>query len=156
MEKLSGHTIRELFCSFYEGKKHIRLPSASLIPEDPQLLFTVAGMVPFKPIFWGKVEPTYTRVTTCQKCVRTNDIEQVGRTPRHHTFFEMLGNFSFGDYFKREAIEWAWEFVIDVLKLPEEKIYVSVYREDQEAYDLWLHHIGLPPRKITRLGKEDN
>ncbi|HOH13172.1 MAG TPA: alanine--tRNA ligase-related protein, partial [Thermotogota bacterium] len=89
MEKLSGHTIRELFCSFYEGKKHIRLPSASLIPEDPQLLFTVAGMVPFKPIFWGKVEPTYTRVTTCQKCVRTNDIEQVGRTPRHHTFFEM-------------------------------------------------------------------
>jgi len=156
MEKLSGHTIRELFLSFYESKKHIRLSSASLIPEDPQLLFTVAGMVPFKPIFWGKVEPTYTRVTTCQKCVRTNDIEQVGRTPRHHTFFEMLGNFSFGDYFKREAIDWAWEFVIDVLKLPEEKIYVSVYKDDQEAYDLWQKHIGLPPRKITRLGKADN
>jgi len=156
VEKLSGHAIRELFLSFYENKKHIRLPSASLIPEDPQLLFTVAGMVPFKPIFWGKVEPTYTRVTTCQKCVRTNDIEQVGRTPRHHTFFEMLGNFSFGDYFKREAIDWAWEFVIDVLKLPEEKISVSVYKDDQEAYDLWHHHIGLPSAKITRLGKADN
>lgn len=155
MRYMTSEEIREAFLSFFESKEHKRLPSASLIPDDPQLMFTVAGMVPFKPIFWGKVEPVYTRVTTCQKCVRTNDIENVGRTPRHHTFFEMLGNFSFGDYFKREAIEWAWEFVTQVLRMPEEKLWVSVYEEDDEAFEIWKS-IGVPERKIVRMGKEDN
>ncbi|ODN31276.1 alanine--tRNA ligase [Fervidobacterium thailandense] len=155
MRYMTSEEIRESFLSFFESKGHKRLPSASLIPDDPQLLFTVAGMVPFKPIFWGKVEPVYTRVTTCQKCVRTNDIENVGRTPRHHTFFEMLGNFSFGDYFKREAIEWAWEFVTQVLQMPEEKLWVSVYEEDDEAFEIW-RSVGVPERKIVRMSKEDN
>ncbi|ABR31130.1 alanyl-tRNA synthetase [Thermosipho melanesiensis] len=147
--------IRQLFLEFFEKKGHKILPSASLIPDDPQLMFTVAGMVPFKPIFWGKVDPVYPRVTTCQKCIRTTDIENVGRTPRHHTFFEMLGNFSFGDYFKREAIEWAWEFVTQVLKIPEERLWISVYEEDEEAYDIW-RKIGVSSNKIVKLGKEDN
>ncbi len=155
MKFMTSEEIREAYLRFFEEKGHKRLPSASLIPDDPQLMFTVAGMVPFKPIFWGKVEPVYTRVTTCQKCVRTNDIENVGRTPRHHTFFEMLGNFSFGDYFKREAIEWAWEFVTKVLEMPEEKLWVSVYEHDDEAYEIWKS-IGVPERKIVRMGKEDN
>jgi len=156
MKPLSGHEIRSRFLEFYEKKLHKQLPSASLIPNDPQLLFTVAGMVPFKPIFWGKVEPTYPRVTTCQKCVRTNDIEQVGKTPRHHTFFEMLGNFSFGDYFKEEAIKWAWEFITEVIEMPQEKIWVSVYKDDEEALRIWTDEIGFPREKIVKLGKEDN
>lgn len=147
--------IRRLFLEFFEKKGHKILPSASLIPEDPQLLFTIAGMVPFKPIFWGKVDPVYTRIATCQKCVRTTDIENVGKTPRHHTFFEMLGNFSFGDYFKEEVIEWAWEFVTQVLKIPEERLWVSVYKDDNEAYEIW-RKIGVPSSKILKLGKEDN
>ncbi|MBB6061801.1 alanyl-tRNA synthetase [Thermosipho japonicus] len=147
--------IRRLFLEFFEKKGHKILPSASLIPDDPQLLFTIAGMVPFKPIFWGKVDPVYTRIATCQKCVRTTDIENVGKTPRHHTFFEMLGNFSFGDYFKEEAIEWAWEFVTQVLKIPEERLWVSVYKDDNEAYEIW-RKIGVPSSKILKLGKEDN
>ncbi|MGC8819990.1 MAG: alanine--tRNA ligase [Fervidobacterium sp.] len=155
MKFMSSEEIREAYLSFFEHKGHKRLPSASLIPDDPQLMFTVAGMVPFKPIFWGKVDPIYPRVTTCQKCVRTNDIENVGRTPRHHTFFEMLGNFSFGDYFKREAIEWAWEFVTQVLRMPEEKLWVSVYEYDDEAFEIWKS-IGVPERKIVKMGKEDN
>lgn len=155
MKFMTSEEIREAYLRFFEEKGHKRLPSASLIPDDPQLMFTVAGMVPFKPIFWGKVDPVYTRVTTCQKCVRTNDIENVGRTPRHHTFFEMLGNFSFGDYFKKEAIEWAWEFVTKVLEMPEEKLWVSVYEHDDEAYKIWKS-IGVPERKIVRMGKEDN
>lgn len=155
MKFMTSEEIREAYLNFFEKKGHKRLPSASLIPDDPQLMFTVAGMVPFKPIFWGKVEPVYTRVTTCQKCVRTNDIENVGRTPRHHTFFEMLGNFSFGDYFKREAIEWAWEFVTEVLEMPEEKLWVSVYEHDDEAFEIWKS-LGIPERKIVRMGKEDN
>ncbi len=156
MKYLTGDQIRELFLEFFEKKGHKILPSASLIPDDPQLMFTVAGMVPFKPIFWGKVEPVYTRVATCQKCLRTTDIENVGRTPRHHTFFEMLGNFSFGDYFKEEAIAWAWEFVTEVLGVPEEKLWVSVYEEDEEAYRIWNEKIGVPSEKIVRMGKEDN
>ncbi|MBT1247560.1 MULTISPECIES: alanine--tRNA ligase [unclassified Thermosipho (in: thermotogales)] len=152
---MQSEEIRQLFLEFFEKKGHKILPSASLIPDDPQLMFTVAGMVPFKPIFWGKVDPIYTRIATCQKCIRTTDIENVGRTPRHHTFFEMLGNFSFGDYFKREAIEWAWEFITQVLKMPEEKLWISVYEKDDEAYEIW-RNIGIPSQKILRLGKEDN
>ncbi len=156
MKYMSSEELRESFLRFFEKKGHKVLPSASLIPDDPQLMFTIAGMVPFKPIFWGKVEPVYTRIATCQKCLRTVDIENVGKTPRHHTFFEMLGNFSFGDYFKEEAIEWAWEFVTEVLGVPEEKLWVSVYEEDEESFRIWNEKIGLPERKILRLGKEDN
>ncbi|HPU59489.1 MAG: alanine--tRNA ligase [Defluviitoga tunisiensis] len=156
MNYLNSDEIREKFLSFFESKGHKRLPSASLIPNDPQLLFTVAGMVPFKPIFWGKVEPTYTRVTTCQKCIRTNDIENVGRTPRHHTFFEMLGNFSFGDYFKEEAIEWAWEFLTKELNMNSEKLWVSVYETDDDAFNIWKNKINIQENKILRFGKDDN
>lgn len=156
MKYMSGREIRSSFLKFFEQKGHTILPSASLIPEDPQLLFTIAGMVPFKPIFWGKVKPTYTRIATVQKCLRTLDIEEVGRTPRHHTFFEMLGNFSFGDYFKKEAIEYAWEYVTEVLEIPEERLWVSVYEEDEEAFNIWKKFIGLPERKIIKMGKEDN
>ncbi|UXF01886.1 alanyl-tRNA synthetase [Fervidobacterium riparium] len=152
---MTSDEIREAYLKFFETKGHKRLPSASLIPDDPQLMFTVAGMVPFKPIFWGKVDPIYPRVTTCQKCVRTNDIENVGRTPRHHTFFEMLGNFSFGDYFKKEAIAWAWEFVTKVLEMPEEKLWVTIYEYDDESFEIWKS-IGVPEYKIIRMGKEDN
>lgn len=148
--------IRSSFLEFFEKKGHKVLPSASLIPDDPQLLFTVAGMVPFKPIFWGKVEPVYKRVATCQKCLRTNDIENVGRTPRHHTFFEMLGNFSFGDYFKKEAILWAWEYVTQVLKLEEEKLWVTIYKDDDEAFSIWRDLVGVPEKKIIRMGKDTN
>jgi len=156
MEYMSSDDIRSSFLEFFKRKGHVILPSASLIPDDPQLMFTVAGMVPFKAIFWGKVEPVYRRVATVQKCLRTVDIDQVGRTPRHHTFFEMLGNFSFGDYFKREAIEFAWEYVTNVLKVPEDKLWVTIYEEDQDAYEIWKHVIGIPERKIIRMGKEDN
>lgn len=156
MRYMTGHEIRESFLKFFESKNHTILPSASLIPNDPQLMFTVAGMVPFKPIFWGKIEPTYPRVATCQKCVRTVDIDNVGRTPRHHTFFEMLGNFSFGDYFKKEAIKWAWEYITEVLKIPEEKLWVSVYHDDDEAYEIWRNDVGISEKRIVRLGKDDN
>lgn len=156
MRYMTAAEIRESFLSFYEKKMHKRLASSSLIPNDPQLLFTIAGMVQFKPIFWGKVKPVYPRATTCQKCVRTNDIDSVGRTKRHHTFFEMLGNFSFGDYFKEEAIRWAWEFSTKVMEMPEEKIWVSVYKDDDEAYRIWTEQIRFPAEKIVKLGKEDN
>ncbi|PNR99539.1 alanyl-tRNA synthase [Petrotoga miotherma DSM 10691] len=156
MKYFTSEEIRERFLYFFEKKGHKRLPSSSLIPNDPQLLFTVAGMVPFKPIFWGKVEPTYTRITTCQKCLRTNDIENVGRTPRHHTFFEMLGNFSFGDYFKKEAIKWAWEFLTEELELPAEKLWASVYETDDETFNIWKDDIKIPENKILRFGKEEN
>ncbi|WP_214079545.1 MULTISPECIES: alanine--tRNA ligase [unclassified Mesotoga] len=156
MKFMTGAEIRESYLNFFESKDHKRIQSASLIPNDPQLMFTVAGMVPFKPIFWGKVEATYKRVTTCQKCVRTNDIENVGRTPRHQTFFEMLGNFSFGDYFKREAIKWGWEFVTEHLALPDELLWVSIYLDDDEAFSIWRDEVGVPEKKIVRLGKADN
>jgi alanyl-tRNA synthetase len=156
MKYMTGAEIRESYLKFFESKDHKRIQSASLIPNDPQLMFTVAGMVPFKPIFWGKVDSTYKRVTTCQKCVRTNDIENVGRTPRHQTFFEMLGNFSFGDYFKREAIKWAWEFVTEHLALPDERLWVSIYLDDDEAFSIWRDEVGVPEKKIVRLGKADN
>ncbi len=158
---LSAHEIRELFLDFFERKGHTRVKSAPLVPEtDPTLLFVNAGMVPFKNVFLGVERRPYTRAVSCQKCLRVsgkhNDLEQVGYTSRHHTFFEMLGNFSFGDYFKEEAIEFAWEFVTEVLKIPKERLYVSVYREDEEAYRIWNERIGLPPERIWRLGEEDN
>ena len=156
MDYISGDELRTLFLDFFKQKGHKILPSASLIPNDPQLLFTIAGMVPFKPIFWGKVEPAYPRVATAQKCLRTNDIENVGRTPRHQTFLEMLGNFSFGDYFKREAIQWAWEFMSCVLKVPEEKLWISVFENDDEAFHIWRDLIGIDENRIVRMGKETN
>ncbi len=149
--------IREKFLSFFESKGHLRLPSFSLVPEnDPSILLINAGMTPLKPYFTGELKPPSGRVTTCQKCLRTADIEKVGKTSRHGTFFEMMGNFSFGDYFKKEAITWAWEFVTEVLKLPEDKLWVSIYAEDDEAFEIWNKDIGLDASRIVRLGKEDN
>ncbi len=158
---MSGHEIRELFLGFFEKKGHTRVKSASLVPEkDPTLLFVNAGMVPFKEVFLGIEKRPYTRAVSCQKCLRVsgkhNDLESVGFTSRHHTFFEMLGNFSFGDYFKREAIEYAWEFVTQYLRLPAEKLYVSVFKEDEEAFGIWRDNIGLPEERIWRMGEEDN
>ena len=133
------------------------LPSASLIPQDdPTLLIIGAGMAPFKPFFTGKMKPPATRITTCQKCVRTGDIENVGRTARHHTYFEMLGNFSFQDYFKKEVIPWAWEFLTKELEIPADRLYISVYQDDDEAYDIWTKSVGIPEDHMVRLGKEDN
>jgi alanyl-tRNA synthetase len=153
---LSGSDIREKFLKFFEERQHQILPSASLVPEDPTVLLTIAGMLPFKPIFLGQKKAPKPRATTSQKCIRTNDIENVGRTARHHTFFEMLGNFSFGDYFKEKAIEWAWELSTQVYNLPPERIVVSVFREDDEAFDIWRDNIGIPPHRIQRMGENDN
>lgn len=153
---LSGSEIRQKFLDFYAQRGHKILPSASLVPEDPTVLLTIAGMLPFKPIFLGQRSPQSPRATTSQKCIRTNDIENVGRTARHHTFFEMLGNFSFGDYFKKQAIAWAWELCTKVFGLPPENLVISVFREDDEAFDLWAKEIGIPPQRIQRMGEEDN
>ena len=149
---MKGNDIRENYLSFFESKGHLRLPSYSLIPQnDPSLLLIGAGMAPLKPFFTGKVEPPRHRVTTSQKCIRTGDIENVGHTARHHTFFEMLGNFSFGDYFKKEAITWAWEFLTEVLKLEKERLYVTIYPDDQEAHDYWHKMIGISENHIYPL-----
>ena len=149
--------LREMFLSFFESKGHLRLPSFSLIPQnDASLLLINSGMAPMKKFFTGEVTPPSKRVTTCQKCVRTPDIENVGKTSRHGTFFEMLGNFSFGDYFKREAITWAWEFFTQVVGMPADRIYVTVYEEDQEAYEIWTKEVGLEPSHVKRMGKADN
>ncbi len=157
MEKLGLNEIRTRFLEFFRGKDHLILPSFSLIPQkDKSLLLINAGMAPFKPYFTGQETPPKKRIATCQKCIRTPDIERVGKTARHGTFFEMLGNFSFGDYFKKEAIEWAWEFVTQVLKLPEERLWVSIYEQDDEAFEIWHKMVGLPEHKIIRMGKEDN
>jgi len=156
MKQMSSNQIREAFLQFFQSKGHKIIPSASLIPEDPTILFTIAGMVPFKPIFLGQTKSNLKRATTSQKCLRTNDIENVGKTARHHTFFEMLGNFSFGDYFKKEAIQWSWEFFTKVIGFPEDKLHVSIYKEDEEAFSLWHGLIGLPEDRIVRLGEEDN
>ncbi len=157
MQKLGLNELREKFLSFFESKGHLRLPSFSLVPEnDPSILLINAGMTPLKPYFTGLKVPPSKRVVTCQKCIRTPDIENVGKTSRHGTFFEMLGNFSFGDYFKKEAIPWAWEFFTQVLEIPQDKLYITVYMEDDEAYDIWHKDVGLPHNRIFRMGKEDN
>ncbi|MCI8442321.1 MAG: alanine--tRNA ligase [Provencibacterium sp.] len=157
MEWTSVNDLREKFLSFFEGKSHTRLPSFPLVPQgDPSLLLINSGMAPMKKYFLGLETPPNKRVTTCQKCIRTPDIERVGHTARHGTYFEMLGNFSFGDYFKREAIGWAWEFFTEVLRIPKEKLHVSVYLDDDEAYDIWTKEIGVDPSHMVRLGKEDN
>jgi len=152
----SGQDIRRAFVDFFVERGHQPLPSASLIPEDPTVLLTIAGMLPFKPIFLGQQDPPSPRATTAQKCVRTNDIENVGRTARHHTFFEMLGNFSFGDYFKKEAIAWAWELLTTVYQLPSNRLWVSVFEDDQEAFDLWRDGVGIPAHRIQRMGEDSN
>ncbi|MCI2044268.1 MAG: alanine--tRNA ligase [Mageeibacillus sp.] len=157
MEPLGLNEIRERYLSFFESKGHLRLPSFSLVPRnDPSILLINAGMTPMKPYFTGAEVPPRKRVTTCQKCIRTPDIENVGHTSRHGTYFEMLGNFSFGDYFKDEVIPWAWEFLTKTLEMPEDKLWPSVYEEDDEAFAIWRDVIGLPENRITRLGKADN
>ncbi|MEG4942294.1 alanine--tRNA ligase [Microcoleus sp. F4-D5] len=153
---LSGSQIRETFLEFYAQRGHKILPSASLVPEDPTVLLTIAGMLQFKPIFLGQRAAESPRATTSQKCIRTNDIENVGRTARHHTFFEMLGNFSFGDYFKKQAIAWAWELSTEVFGLPASNLVVSVFRDDDEAFAIWRDEIGIPGDRIQRMGEDDN
>ncbi|MDO5715885.1 MAG: alanine--tRNA ligase [Tissierellia bacterium] len=157
MKNLSLHEIRSEFLSFFEHKRHMILPSFSLVPKnDKSLLLIGAGMAPMKKYFTGELVPPSKRVATCQKCIRTGDIDNVGKTDRHATFFEMLGNFSFGDYFKREIIHWSWEFLTENLEIPEEDLWVTVYFEDDEAYNIWHDEIHVPEEKIIRLGKEDN
>ncbi len=157
MEWQSLNTLREKYLAFFESKGHLRLPSFPLVPHgDGSLLLINAGMAPMKKYFTGEEEPPRRRVTTCQKCVRTLDIDNVGRTARHGTYFEMLGNFSFGDYFKSDAIPWAWEFLTDVLEIPVERLYPSVYEEDDEAYTIWRDKVGVPESHIVRLGRDDN
>ncbi|MEL6816752.1 MAG: alanine--tRNA ligase, partial [Cyanobacteria bacterium J06598_3] len=156
LQSLSGADIRQQFLDFYAAKHHQILPSASLVPEDPTVLLTIAGMLPFKPIFLGQRAAEFPRATTSQKCIRTNDIENVGRTARHHTFFEMLGNFSFGDYFKKEAIAWAWELSTEVFKLPADRLVPSVFNDDDEAFAIWRDDIGIPENRIIRMGEADN
>ncbi len=154
MKYMTGNEIREKFLKFFQDRGHLMLPSASLIPQDdPTLLIIGAGMAPFKPFFTGKMKPPSPRITTCQKCVRTGDIENVGHTARHHTYFEMLGNFSFGDYFKKEIIPWSWEFLTKELELPADKLWITIHTEDDEAFELWKQ-VGVPEERIVRL--EDN
>ena len=153
----SVNELREKFLSFFESKDHLRLNSFSLVPHnDNSLLLINSGMAPLKPYFTGQEVPPRRRVTTCQKCIRTGDIENVGKTARHGTFFEMLGNFSFGDYFKTEAIHWSWEFLTEVVGLDPERLYPSVYLDDDEAFEIWNKEIGVPADRIYRFGKEDN
>lgn len=149
---MTGNEIREAFLNFFAERGHLIQPSASLIPQDdPTLLLIGAGMAPFKPFFTGKMKPPSPRITTCQKCVRTGDIDNVGRTARHHTFFEMLGNFSFGDYFKKEVIPWSWEFLTEVLEIPADKLWITIYTDDDEAFDIWHNVVGVPAERIIRL-----
>ena len=156
MQWRSGREIRSLFLDFWVSKGSRHVPSFSLIPDDPSLLFTIAGMVPFKPYYLGIQTPESPTAVTSQKCVRTNDIENVGRTARHHTFFEMLGNFAWGDYFKKEAITWAWEFLTEVIGLEPERLSATIYKDDEEAYDVWHNIVGLPDERIFRFDKDAN
>lgn len=154
---MTSKELRKAFLDYFSSKQHKIVESSPLIPQgDPSLLFTTAGMVQFKPHFAGEIELTYTRAASCQKSLRTTDLENVGKTPRHHTFFEMLGNFSFGDYFKEGSIEFAWEFSTQIVKLDPKRIWVSVFEDDDEAYNIWNKKIGIPADKIVRLGKKDN
>ncbi|RLB90792.1 MAG: alanine--tRNA ligase, partial [Deltaproteobacteria bacterium] len=158
---MTGDELRRKFLAYFENKGHTIVKSSSLVPsDDPTLLFTNAGMVQFKRTFLSKEKRPYVRATSCQKCVRAggkhNDLENVGRTGRHHTFFEMLGNFSFGDYFKESAIELAWDLMVKVFRVPVEKLWVSVYEKDDEAYKLWSTLTGIPEDRIVRLGDKDN
>ncbi|MCX8094446.1 MAG: alanine--tRNA ligase [Candidatus Goldbacteria bacterium] len=153
---MNSNELRKLFLDFFAKKGHVIKPSSSLIPNERSILFTVAGMVPFKDYFLGKVPLTFTRAASVQKCIRTNDIENVGKTRRHHTFFEMLGNFSFGDYFKKDAIIWAWEFLTEVIKLPTSRMYVSIYKDDDEAFKIWKEKVKIPEDRIFRMGDETN
>ncbi|MCD6322189.1 MAG: alanine--tRNA ligase, partial [Clostridiales bacterium] len=157
MEKLSLNVLRAKFLEFFKSKDHLAVPSFSLVPDnDPSILLVNAGMTPLKPYFTGAKKPPSNRMASCQKCLRTLDIDSVGITDRHGSYFEMLGNFSFGDYFKKEAITWAWEFFTEVLEIPEDLLYVTVYLDDDEAYNIWKDEVGLPESKISRLGKADN
>ena len=157
MKWTSLNDLREKYLSFFESKGHLRLPSFSLIPNnDKSLLLINSGMAPMKKFFTGEEDPPRNRVCTCQKCIRTPDLERVGHTARHGTYFEMLGNFSFGDYFKNEAIPWAWEFLTETLEIPGDLLWPSVYEKDDEAYAIWRDKIGVPEAHIVRLGKEDN
>jgi alanyl-tRNA synthetase len=153
---MHSHELRRQFLGFYAERGHKLVPSSPLVPNDPTLLFTAAGMVQFKDYFWGRVEPSFRKVTSCQKCFRTTDIEEVGRTAYHHTFFEMLGNFSFGDYFKQGAIELAWEFLTRELGIPGERFAITVYEDDDEAFAIWRDVVGIPASRIVRLGKGSN
>ena len=157
MENMGLNEIREKFLSFFETKGCLRLGSFSLVPKnDASLLLINSGMAPMKKWFTGAETPPRKRVTTCQKCIRTPDIECVGKTARHGTYFEMLGNFSFGDYFKREAISWGWEFLTKVMEIPVDKLWITVYEEDDEARDIWVNEIGVAPERVVKMGKEDN
>ena len=158
---MTSNEIRERFLKFFEALRHKRVASGSLIPaDDPTLYFTNAGMVPFKNYFTGVQKPAFHRATSSQKCLRVsgkhNDLENVGRTARHHTFFEMLGNFSFGDYFKREAIRYAWDFLTLEMGIPKERLWITVYEKDDEAEELWKKEVGVPAARIKRLGEKDN
>ena len=157
MQAYGVNELRKMFLEFFESKEHLKMKSFSLVPHnDNSLLLINSGMAPLKPYFTGQEIPPCRRVTTCQKCIRTGDIENVGKTARHGTFFEMLGNFSFGDYFKTEAIHWSWEFLTEVVGLDPDRLYPSVYEDDDEAFEIWEKEIGIAPERITRLGKEDN
>ena len=153
---MKSSDIRNKFIRFFESKGHKALPGSSLVPKDPTVLLTLAGMLQFKPVFLGQEKPPYRRVTTIQKCIRMVDVERVGKTPRHHTFFEMLGNFSFGDYFKKEAIQFAWELLTREFKLPVTRLKIAVFEKDDEAFEIWRKDIGLPEGIIFRLGEDNN
>jgi alanyl-tRNA synthetase len=157
MKKMGLNQLRDSFLKFFEGKGHLILPSAPLVPKnDKSLLLINSGMAPLKPYFTGQEIPPKKRIATCQKCIRTPDIERVGKTARHGTFFEMLGNFSFGDYFKEEAIAWAWEYVTEILKLPLDRLWITIYEDDDEAFEIWTKDIGIDPGRVVPMGKEDN
>ena len=157
MKNLGVNEVRDMFRDFFVSKDHYPGGSSSLIPRnDKSLLIINSGMAPLKPYFAGTETPPKKRMTTCQKCIRTNDIENVGKTARHGTFFEMLGNFSFGDYFKKESLQWGWEFCTEWLEMPKDKLWATIYENDDEAFEIWRDVIGMPEERIIRLGKDDN